>query len=222
MDHGPSTIFITGIGTDVGKTLVSAIVTEALEADYWKPVQAGYADGTDALSVQSLLSNPQSVVHKEVYRLRMPASPHIAARKEGVSIQLSRMVEAAAVIGEQCGSRPLVIEGAGGLLVPMNENETVADLIRALQARVILVSRNYLGSINHSLLTAAYCKAQGFPVAGWMFNDDYMQYETEITNWSGYPALGSIPKLECIDRDTIRGLALQMRPALTSLFNQHT
>lgn len=212
-------IFITGIGTDIGKTIIAAVITEALEADYWKPVQAGFADGTDALSVQSLISNPHSVVHAELYKLKTPASPHIAARKEEIVIDIEKIVAAANAIQQKEIGKQLIIEGAGGLLVPLNQKETVADLVRALQAKVILVSRNYLGSINHSLLTAGYCKTNGIAVAGWVFNDDYMHYESEIAAWSGYPSLGTIPKLDKIDKTVIRGLALQLKPALTAIIN---
>ncbi|HMH23810.1 MAG TPA: ATP-dependent dethiobiotin synthetase BioD [Puia sp.] len=209
-------IFITGIGTGVGKTLVAAIITEALQADYWKPVQAGYADGTDSEWVRGALSNPLSRVHPETYRLAMPASPHIAARGEGVTISIERIagdlrrISATMsalspdlpLVSGSSGSppalpalraRPLVIEGAGGLLVPLSETEFVPDLIMALGATVILVSRNYLGSINHSLLTAAVCKAYGLRVAGWIFCDQYGHYEADIVRWTGIPAFGSIP-----------------------------
>jgi dethiobiotin synthetase len=184
-------IFITGIGTGVGKTIVSAIVTESLKADYWKPIQAGFDEGTDTLSLKELISNTVSVIHTEVYKLKLPASPHIAAREEGSHIDLSvimkRYHQLYSVI------RPLVIEGAGGIMVPLNEDEFVADLIVQLNARVILVSRNYLGSINHSLLTAEFCKQRNIDVAGWIFNDQYLDYEKEILRWSGYPKLLSIP-----------------------------
>lgn len=214
-----SPIFITGIGTDVGKTIAAAVITEALGADYWKPVQAGFEDGTDALSVQSLLSNHQSVVHEEVYKLKTPASPHIAARKEGITIDIRQITDTAVAIRKKTAGRPLIVEGAGGLLVPVNQQETVADLIKAMQAKVILVSRNYLGSINHSLLTASYCRSNDINVLGWIFNDDYMQYETEIVAWSGYASLGSIPKLDKIDKTVIRRLAAQLQPVLTNMIN---
>ncbi|MBV9986671.1 MAG: dethiobiotin synthase [Chitinophagaceae bacterium] len=207
-------VFITGIGTDVGKTLAAAIVTEALRADYWKPVQAGFASGTDAEYVRSLLSNPDSVVHDELYRLHTPASPHIAARKDGISIDPALIAEQAAALQRLAGPRPLVIEGAGGLLVPLNGTAMVADLISPLHAKTILVSRNYLGSINHSLLTAAYCRALGLDVAGWIFNDDYLSYEEEIVHWSGYPSLGSIPKLEIISQTTVATHAARLRDVL--------
>jgi dethiobiotin synthetase len=213
-------IFITGIGTGVGKTLVSAIVTEALGADYWKPVQAGFEDGTDTIAVKELLSNPQSIVHDELYKLKTPASPHIAARIDGITINNTSIQEKATTILQQIGSKPLVIEGAGGLLVPLTGTEMVADLITLLNAKLILVSRNYLGSINHSLLTAAYCRSKGIDVAGWIFNDDYMNYEMEIVKWSGYPSLGSIPKLGTINQTIIREQANRLSSSLTEIIKR--
>lgn len=208
------TFFVTGIGTDVGKTVAAAIVTEALQADYWKPVQAGFDSGTDQQTVADLVSNTQTVFHAETYKLAMPASPHIAAREEGVIIDLERVVDHYRQIKNE---RTLVIEGAGGLLVPLSGHQFVADMIKALNAEVLLVSRNYLGSINHSLLTAAYCKQQGLRVAGWIFNDQYLQYEHEIADWSGYPVLGSIPFTEKLDKTFISHQAAQMRLSLLPL-----
>lgn len=207
-------IFITGIGTDVGKTLVAAIITEALGADYWKPVQAGFAEGTDAQLVKELLTNTDSVVHQELYKLKTPASPHIAAKNDGVTIDPKAILQAAIKIIESAKPKQLVIEGAGGLLVPLADGLMVADLIIQLQAKLIIVSRNYLGSINHSLLTAAYCRSKGIDVLGWIFNDDYMQYENEIVHWSGYPSIGSIPKLAVIDRASVRSQAVGLQRSL--------
>ena len=115
---------------------------------------------------------------------------------------------------DNIGSKPLIIEGAGGLLVPLTDNFMVADLIKLLNARVILVSRNYLGSINHSLLTAAYCREKNIDVIGWLFNDDYLNYENEIVNWSGYPSLGSIPKMGTIDQITVHQQAMHIQQSL--------
>jgi dethiobiotin synthetase len=203
-------VFITGIGTGIGKTLVAAIVTEALEASYWKPVQAGYEEGTDSDWIGERISRPKGRIHPEAYRLSLPASPHIAARREDVVIDLDRIVRQFEGIHE----RPLVIEGAGGLFVPLNDRHFVIDLIQKLDATVLLVSRNYLGSINHSLLTAAACRVQGLRVAGWIFNDQYMRYEQEIAQWSGIPAIASIPFEGDLSRDFIRQQAAQVRPAL--------
>ncbi len=202
-------IFITGIGTDVGKTLVSAIVVNALRADYWKPIQAGTEDGTDSQTIERLLSQTQTTIHPEVYRLRLPASPHIAARQENVHIDLSAIRASMPQT-----DRPLVIEGAGGLLVPVNETAFIIDIIKELDAAVILVSRNYLGSINHSLLTSQICRQQGLEVLGWIFTDQFLDYQEEISEWSGYPVLGSIPWLHSVDQDTVREQADRLEPTL--------
>jgi len=217
-------LFITGIGTGVGKTLVAAILAEALQADYWKPVQAGFAEGTDSEWVSGVLSHPEGRVHPELYKLAMAASPHIAAREEGKEIDLAEIVasykQIAASLKPADGlqrERPLIIEGAGGLLVPLNEKEFVIDLARKMEATLILVSRNYLGSINHSLLTAAVCKVHGMKPAGWIFNDQYLHYEQEIVQWTGIPVLTSIPRTERPDAGWIRAQAERVRPLLRSL-----
>lgn len=207
-------IFITGIGTEIGKTVVSAIVTEALEAHYWKPVQAGFETGTDAQRVQQLVTNSTTIIYPELYCLEMPASPHIAARAEQVTIDIDCIKEKAHQFLSESADRNLVIEGAGGLLVPLNEQQSIADLILSLNARVILVSRNYLGSINHSRLTAAYCKQVGIDVIGWIFNDQYLDYEDEIVTWSDLPSLGSIPYLSEINPTFIHQQAANIRSTL--------
>ena len=208
-------IFISGIGTGVGKTLVSAIVTEALQADYWKPVQAGYEDGTDALRVKELVSNPVTIIHPEAYMLRTPASPHLASRKEKITIDVNFIKTTFENL--PVSNKFLVIEGAGGLMVPLNENEFVTDLIQKLSVPVILVSQNYLGSINHSLLSAAICKQKNIQVLGWIFNDQSAGYETEIAHWSEYPLLASIPKFGTITKETVHRQALQIRERLLHL-----
>ena len=206
-------IFITGIGTGIGKTIVSAIVAEALGADYWKPVQAGYENGTDTLIVKEFLS--KSNVHPELYKLELAASPHIAARAEGIQIDLNKIYEQ--FIKLNISGRRLVIEGAGGIMVPLNEKEFVADLIKKLNAKVILVSRNYLGSINHSLLTAELCRTHGLDVAGWIFNDQYLDYEDEIASWSGFSKIGSIQFTDQPDRKFIQEQAESIRSSLQKI-----
>ena len=213
-------IFITGIGTNVGKTVVSAIVTEALEAVYWKPIQAGFETVTDALQVQLLISNRQTIIHPEVYKLELPASPHIAAREEGLEINIHEIARRKLLIVNQQLSNinyHLIIEGAGGIMVPLNDTEFVIDLIEQLQAKVILVSRNYLGSINHSLLTANICKQRGIDVIGWIFNDQYLDYENEIVAWSGYPKIASIPFVEKVDKAFVVQQAKFIRLSLQQL-----
>jgi dethiobiotin synthetase len=204
--------FLTGIGTGIGKTVLAAICTEALGAAYWKPIQAGYADGTDTEWIKQHVTNPAIVFHPELYKLKMPASAHIAAREEGINITVAAIAAAMPV-----SDQPLVIEGAGGLLVPLNDREFVADLPLAMDAGVILVSRNYLGSINHSLLTAAACKARGLRVLGWLFNDQFGDYEQDIVLYSGLPSLGSVPFAANCDRSFILQQASRLRSVLKGL-----
>ncbi|MEP7231382.1 MAG: dethiobiotin synthase [Ginsengibacter sp.] len=202
-------IFITGTGTQVGKTLVSAIITEALKADYWKPVQAGYEDGTDSLTVQELISNKKSVIHPELYRLALPASPHISADQENTKIKIKKILANVPKTKNE-----LIIEGAGGLLVPLNKNDFIIDLIKKLKARVIVVSKNELGSINHSLLTAAVLQKEKIKVAGWIFTENYMTYEQQISAWSGYPVIGSIRHIPSITKEVVKAEAKAILPQL--------
>lgn len=205
-------IFVTGIGTGIGKTFVSAILAKALDADYWKPVQAGFEEGTDSEWVARWLQETGSVVHPEVYRLAKPASPHIAAREEGVTIDISKICEKIPQ-----NDRTLLIEGAGGILVPLNESQFVADLIKEMGAKVILVSRNYLGSINHSLLTARVCRDMQIPVIGWVFNDQFLNYEEEIVKWSNFPRIASIPWTDNINGTFINSQAAAIKKQLKDI-----
>lgn len=204
-------IFITGTGTDVGKTLVATIVTEALEADYWKPVQAGFSDGTDSLFVREMISNNKSKIHAELYKLKMPASPHLSAAAEQKEIKIKEII---AHLPET--KNRLIIEGAGGLMVPLNKNKLILNLIKELNAKVIIVSKNELGSINHSLLTAAVLKKEKADVAGWIFTEEYKNYENEIAGWSGFPVIASVKHLRVVSKETIKEQALKMRPLLKS------
>ncbi|MEO6455121.1 MAG: dethiobiotin synthase [Ginsengibacter sp.] len=201
--------FITGIGTDVGKTVISAIIAEALHADYWKPVQAGDEGGTDSEWIKEMLTNKISVIHNECYKLKLPASPHIAAHEEGIEISLDKIADEKPVTGNV-----LIIEGAGGIMVPLNRNEFVIDLIKKLDATVIIVSKNYLGSINHSLLTAKVLTENKIKVLGWIFNDNYLDYEAEITDWSGFPWIASVRNLPEINKDVIHVQSVKMKEHL--------
>ncbi|WP_423735384.1 dethiobiotin synthase [Chitinophaga caseinilytica] len=207
-------IFITGIGTGVGKTVAAACVAEALGAQYWKPVQAGFEDGTDTETVRALTS-PQVTVHEELYRLAMPASPHLAARAEGTVVQEDRILQRARELQQE--GRPLVIEGAGGLMVPLNGNYFFLDLARALDARVIVVAQNYLGSINHSLLTAMALRSAGLNVTGWIFSGDHHSNEDDVVAWSRYPLITRIPKAPRLDKAFVALEAEAMRPKLQEL-----
>jgi len=208
-------VFITGTGTEIGKTIVAAILAEALHADYWKPVQAGNEGGTDALRVKDMISNNQSVIHASTYELELPASPHIAARKDNLFIDLDHICRSFSQI--ESNNRYIIIEGVGGIMVPLNENEFVIDLVQKLNARVILVSRNYLGSINHSLLTAALCRQRKLNVAGWFFSDEYMNYEDEIVQWSALPKIGSVPYVETVSKEFVLNEAAKVKTKLNEL-----
>ncbi|MGN6532540.1 MAG: dethiobiotin synthase [Ginsengibacter sp.] len=204
-------IFITGTGTDVGKTLIASIVTEALKADYWKPVQAGFADGTDSLRIKDFISNHKTKIHPELYLLEMPASPHLSAPAEGKEIKIKE------IINHLPGTKnQLIIEGAGGLMVPLNKKELILDLIKKLKAQVIIVSKNELGSINHSLLTAAVLKKEKIKVLGWIFTEEYKNYQEEIGEWSGYPVIASVKHLPVISKQTIKAEAKMMLRKLKS------
>ena len=178
--------FISGIGTDVGKTIVSAVLTEALEADYWKPIQAGDLHLSDTDKVKMLVSNTKSVFHSERYRLNTPASPHYAAEVDGIEIALSDF-------SIPKTDNTLLIEGAGGLMVPLNSKETVADLVKQLNIPLILVSRNYLGSINHTMLSIELLKHKGIEIAGIIFNGEpNLASESWILNNSGLKCIARI------------------------------
>lgn len=211
-------IFITGTGTDVGKTVAAAIIAMALDADYWKPVQAGIDAGTDSEWVGRQLEGRPSRIHDEAFKLHLAASPHLAARAEGIHIDLPSILQTYRTLPV---SNPfIIIEGAGGLMAPLNDTEFVIDLVETLQAEVILVSRNYLGSINHSLLTAAACKSRGIRVLGWVFNDEYMHYQDEIAAWTGYPVIGEIPHLQALLPGMLEKQALLLKDNLLAILEK--
>jgi dethiobiotin synthetase len=171
-------IFVTGIGTGIGKTVVSAVLVEKLKADYWKPIQSGDLDNSDTAHVRSLVSNNTSQFHPEAYRLTQPFSPHKSAAIDGIQIDLEQIV-----LPET--NNQLIIEGAGGLMVPLNEDFLIIDLIKKLDAEVILVSKNYLGSINHTLLSVEILKMRKIEINRIVFcGDQDLSSERVITNYS--------------------------------------
>lgn len=202
------TYFITGIGTEVGKTIASAIVTQALEADYWKPVQAGELDSSDSMKVKTLIDNDQSKFHPETYRLNHPMSPHAAAERDGVEIDIASFETPKT-------NNHLVIEGAGGLLVPLNTKDTILDLIETLNCEVILVSRHYLGSINHSLMSIDILKQRNIPIKGILFNgNENKDTESIITKMSGIEVLGRIDELDDLNKSVIHSIAQDLKNKL--------
>ncbi len=189
--------FITGIGTEVGKTVVAAIITEALQADYWKPIQAGDLDYSDTHKVQNYISNTKTTFHKNAFALNTPMSPHAAAVIDNVLISIK---DIKAPISE---NENLVVEGAGGLLVPINDTETIIDLIKP-EDKVILVSRHYLGSINHTLLSAELLKSRGIDNVSILFNgDEHPTTEDIIEKMTQLPILGRINQEENIDKSMV-------------------
>ena len=203
-------LFITGIGTDVGKTIASAIITEALEADYWKPVQAGDADNSDTHKVRRYISNAKTQFFPNSYLLNTPASPHLAAEIDGITIDLNS-------IKEPKTKNHLVIEGAGGLFVPLNATDTIADLIQP-DYKVVVVARHYLGSINHTLLTIEALKQKNIAIAGIVFNGDAMlSTEDIILKKTGLKMIGRIDNEPYFDQNVIAEYADAFRENLLSL-----
>lgn len=187
--------FVTAIGTDSGKTLVSAILVEALGADYWKPVQSGLPRDTE--TVQGLVSTSVGRFYQEKYLLQTPASPHASARIDGVTIRLEDF-------HPPVSNRDLIIEGAGGAMVPLNDDEVIIDLVPRLSAEVILVSNLYLGSINHTLLSIALLKQRGYPVKGIIFNGEpNPESEQVILRKCDWPCLLRIKKHEIITPELV-------------------
>lgn len=203
-------IFITGIGTDVGKTIASAIVVEALEADYWKPIQAGDIDNSDSHKVKALGISHKAKVFPNSYALHTPASPHLAAQLDGITIDLKQ-------IKEPKTTNHLVIEGAGGILVPLNDKDCVVDLIQK-DYKVVVVSRHYLGSINHTLLTIEGLQSRKITVAGIIFSGDENKATEEIIlKKTGVKFIGRIDNEPYFDANVIGYYADKFRDALLKL-----
>ncbi len=200
--------FITGIGTGVGKTVASAIITEALKADYWKPIQSGDLQKSDSMTVKSLIQNNQSQFHKEVYLLNKPISPHAAAEKDGIEIHTSN-------IKIPNTNNILVIEGAGGLLVPLNQEETMINLIKKIKCEVVLVSKHYLGSINHTLMSTKILKENNIAIKGILFNgNENKETEFIIEKMSGIKIIGRINEAEQINSIYIQSEVNRLKESL--------
>lgn len=191
-----NTFFVIGISTEVGKTIVSAIITEALQADYWKPIQAGDLHNSDTHKVKKLISNTKTVFHKGAYDLQTPASPHLSAKLDNIEIEIDKIIRPKT-------ENHLVIEGAGGLLVPLNEKHTIADLILPSD-KIILVSRHYLGSINHTLLTYEALKQRNLSIYGIIFSGkENSSSESIILEKTGIKYLGRVDEEPYFDKNVI-------------------
>jgi dethiobiotin synthetase len=201
-------IVVAGIGTGIGKTFIATILTEAFEADYWKPVQAGGLDFTDTDFVKQHISNTKTVFHPEAYRLSAPMSPHAAAKIDGIEISLEKLS-----IPET--KNTIVMEPAGGLMVPLNDKQLNIDLIEQWGLPVVLVSQIYLGSINHTLLSVEVLKTRSINLLGIIFNGERNPYSEEfILNYTGVKRLGRVNKEVIIDKIVIKKYASEFRSVI--------
>ena len=198
------TYFVVGTSTEVGKTVVSAILTEALQADYWKPIQSGDLENSDTHKVKRLISNSRTVFHPNSYGLHTPASPHLSAQLDGVRIELSKIVRPTT-------DNTLIIEAAGGLYVPLNDEDTMLDLILPTD-KVVLVSRHYLGSINHTMLTYEALKNKGLNVYGIIFSGTPTPSTEEfILHKTGLPVLLRIDEEPYFDKQVVKEYASKLK-----------
>jgi len=203
-------IAITGIHTGIGKTVCSAVICQALGFDYWKPVQAGDLEHTDSMFIARHVGHPRSVIHPERYRLKTAASPHYAAALEGTEITREDFVLPVTGNG-------LVVETAGGLMSPLARNFLNLDLVAHLGLPAVLVSNNYLGSINHTLMSHAALAARDIRVLGIVFvGDQVPASESFILDHTGCTRLFSIPHFTHLDKatldDFVKTISIEIRP----------
>ncbi len=188
-----TTIFVAGIGTNVGKTVVSAVLRQALAADYWKPIQAGTAEGTDSEMVADLFTDVKDTkkggkIWPARHLLQLPASPHFAAAAENIRIEIADFELPKT-------ENHLIVEGAGGLMVPLNERDLLIDLMVALGLPVVLVVGHYLGAINHAILSVEALQHRGLEILGLVFSgDNYNDNEAIIMNITKLPCLFRLPQ----------------------------
>lgn len=198
-------IIIAGIHTGIGKTICSAILTEALAYDYWKPVQAGDLDASDSIFVKNHISNPKSVIHQEAYRLTIPASPHFAAAQDGIEIQLDNLVLPKS-------DNSVIVETAGGLMSPLSNTLLNIDLIKHLNLPVVLVTNDYLGSINHTLLSVEILRGANIEILGLVFSGKKVDATRQfIQNYTGLKTLFEIPFFETLDKETLTTFANNLK-----------
>ena len=193
-----SDLFITGTDTDVGKTVLSALLVATLGRKYWKPIQTGAREGTDRQTVMRWAAITADQAYPETYLFDAPVSPHLAARLQGTIIDLQR-------IRRPASADPIIIEGAGGVLVPINENAFMLDLIGKLEAPAIVACRTALGTINHTLLTLSAIRQSRLTVNGVvMIGTENVENRLAIERYGDVPVIGWIPWLDKINRDTLQ------------------
>jgi dethiobiotin synthetase len=199
-----SCIFVTGIGTDVGKTFVAAALVLAKKANYWKPIQSG--SPTDSDFIEKLLGRNCQKIFKETFKLREPLSPHASASLQGIKIKLTDFKLPAS-------NAPLVVEGAGGVLVPISEDFLVIDLIEKLQTPTLIVSKHYLGSINHTLLTIDALRRRKISIKGIVYNGtDVFDNEEIIEKLSGIKKIATIPTYHEVNLAALESAAKLLAP----------
>ena len=202
-------IIIAGIHTGIGKTVCSALICQATGYDYWKPVQAGDLDHSDSMFIRNMVSNPACFIHPERYRLTTAASPHQAAAIDGIKIQLTDFTIPSS-------NNNILVETAGGLMSPAGNDFLAIDLIEHLRLPVILVSANYLGSINHTLLSIETLQQRKIPVAGLVFSGEQnASSESFILDHSRLPLLFNIPVIPSFNKESIAAMAGQLNIKLS-------
>src|SRR6267142_6230989 len=206
-------IAIVGIHTGIGKTVASAILAESLRIDYWKPVQAGDLQNSDSKKMRSLISNAESVVHPEAVRLNHPLSPHEAARLDGVEINFKSMVWPET-------PRPLLVETAGGVMSPMNDEATMVDFVSFYNLPAVLIVRHYLGSINHTLMSIEVLKRREINVLGLIISGHANPAsESFISAHTPFPILAQLPELPVVDASSVKEVARTHRRSFLTVLD---
>lgn len=201
-------VFVAGTGTEVGKTVAAACLVEALDGDYWKPVQSGLDGETDTQTVSRLLGLGEERLYAPAYELKQPLSPHLSARLDGVTIDME-------AFRLPPGERPLVVEGAGGLLVPLNEKDTMIDLIVRLGLPVVLVALSGLGTINHTLLGLEALAARSIPVLGVIVNGPPNPDNAEaIAHYGRVRVIIGLEPMDPLDGEAVNKAAKRLSEAL--------
>lgn len=204
-------IMVAGIGTDVGKTIVSGILTTLLNGDYWKPIQCSDEENSDTATVKRWLDTTKHTIHPSAYSLKAPLSPHHAARLENTLIRLDS-------IPLPHTTRPLIIEGVGGILVPLTPKITSLDIFKSWDCQWVIVSKHYLGSINHTLLTLEVLKKLCLPILGIIFNGEHNpDSESAILEISQIPFLGRLLPENNLNPQTIQRYGNQWQPIFSKL-----
>jgi dethiobiotin synthetase len=197
-------LFVTGIGTEVGKTVCSAILTKYFKADYWKPVQSGDLDFTDTMKIKSWVGD-EAICHPETYRLQLAASPHQSSAEEGILIDTDdfKLPDT---------QHNLIVEGAGGLMVPLSDEEFIIDLIEKLNLPVALVVRNYLGCINHTLLSLMILKQKNIKLEYLILNGNFPEDTERVIckNIQQKTKVLRIPKIKDITKENIESITKQL------------